>query len=82
MGHMTTTDELNLTHFLSAYYIELFVPPTDFYQTKHIRLCPRCVEGACALGRGLAQPQAEQFAKAAGYHGQPIFWAFSVTRKG
>ena len=64
------------------YYIVLFAPLTDFDQTKHIRHCPRCVEGACALGRGLPQPQAEQLAKAAGYHGWPIILAYCVTRRG
>jgi hypothetical protein len=45
------------------YYL---VPPTDFNHTKRIRTRPWCVEGACTLGRGLVQPQAQRFAKAAG----------------
>ena len=64
------------------YYIILFASSTDFDQAKRIRRCPQCVEGACALGRGLSQPQAEQWAKAAGYHGRPIFLARCVTQRG
>ena len=48
----------------------------EFDQTKRIGHCPRCVEVACTLGRGLVQPQAERLAKAAGYHGRPIFLAY------
>ena len=49
---------------------QLFVPLTNFDQTKRMQRCPWCAEGARTLGRGLVQPQAERFAKAAGYHGQ------------
>ena len=48
---------------------QLFVPPTDFDQTKRIRRHQWCVDGAHALSWVLPTPQAERFAKAAGYHG-------------
>ena len=59
----------------------LFVPPMDFDKTKCIGHRPWCVEGACARGRGLAQPQAKQWAKAPGDHGWPIFLGYCVTRR-
>ena len=37
---------------------------------------------SCVCPFGLVQPQDEQWAKAAGYHGRPIFLAYCVTRKG
>ena len=51
----------------------------EFDQTKLIGNHPWCVEDACTLGRGLVQTQAEQLAKAAGYHGRPIFLAYCVS---
>jgi len=48
---------------------QLFVPPTDFDQTKRIRRHQWCVDGAHAPSWVLPTPQAERFAKAAGYHG-------------
>ena len=64
----------NLLHQKTSIYtmvvmIQLFVPPADFDQTKRRRRRPRCVEGARALGWVITTPQAERFAKAAGYHG-------------
>jgi len=37
---------------------QLFVPPTDFDQTKHIRHHPWCVDEAAPSGLGVATPQA------------------------
>jgi hypothetical protein len=41
---------------------QLFVPPTDFDQTKRIKRRPWCVDDDCVLGWVIATPQAERFA--------------------
>jgi hypothetical protein len=41
----------------------------DFYQTKHIRHHPWCVDDDCALGWVIAMSQADVLGKAAGHLG-------------
>jgi hypothetical protein len=46
---------------------QLFVPPSDFDQTKHIQIQRHpspmvCDDNYCALGWVIATPQAKQFA--------------------